>query len=384
MASAELRLVLPVDPARDAVAAALADQGFETRATHSGSLEVARGAAGDETGSPGGPARFDVHVSEVSEGTLVVFENAEPVAPVPGVAGGDDVREAARLAGARLAQQGLLAVAEPAGGTIAPIPPAPMYTGLAASAAPGYPGSAPASGPVAPAYGAPAYGAAPAGAAAPGSERTNPLSIVAIITGFLFPVAGIITGAVALAQIKRSGEKGRGLALGGLIAGSVLTALAFVGALIFVIAVFIGVAQGESADPYGQQEGGVTVAPDEQAPVDPSAIALGACLDNLPGGVIGTDNVVDCAQPHAYEIFHTFDVADAAFPGDAGIEDAAYTGCEGAFPAFVGVDYQNSTLDYYFVGPTEQTWAAGDREIACLLYDPSTEESVGSLQGSGL
>ncbi len=382
MASAELRLALPVDPARDAVAAALADQGFETRATDSGSLEVTRGAADDETGSPGSPARFDVHVSEVSEGTLVVFENAEPVAPVSGAAGGDDVREAARLAGARLAQQGLLAVAEPVVGAIAPIPPAPMYTGLAASAAPGYPGSAP--GPVAPPYGAPAYGTAPAGAVTPGSERTNPLSIVAIITGFLFPVAGIITGAVALAQVKRSGEKGRGLALGGLIAGSVLTALTFIGSLVFVIAVFIGVAQGETADPYGQQEGGVTVAPDEQAPVDPSAIALGACLDSLPGGVIGTDNVVDCAQPHAYEIFHTFDVADAAFPGDEGIVDAAYTGCEAAFPAFVGVEYQNSTLDYYFVGPTEQTWAGGDREIACLLYDPSTEESVGSLQGSGL
>lgn len=64
--------------------------------------------------------------------------------------------------------------------------------------------------------------------AAPPAPRTNVLAIVAIITGFMAPIAGIITGHMALRQIARSGEEGRALALTGLIAGYVLTGLGLI------------------------------------------------------------------------------------------------------------------------------------------------------------
>ncbi|WP_448005309.1 DUF4190 domain-containing protein [Agromyces bauzanensis] len=60
------------------------------------------------------------------------------------------------------------------------------------------------------------------------TPRTNVLSIVAIIAGFMAPIAGIITGHMALRQIARSGEEGRALALTGLIAGYVLTGLSLI------------------------------------------------------------------------------------------------------------------------------------------------------------
>jgi hypothetical protein len=63
--------------------------------------------------------------------------------------------------------------------------------------------------------------AQPYPAAAP---RTNVLAIVAIVAGFLAPVAGIVTGHLALRQIARSGEEGRSLAITGLVAGYALTA----------------------------------------------------------------------------------------------------------------------------------------------------------------
>jgi hypothetical protein len=72
---------------------------------------------------------------------------------------------------------------------------------------------------------APLYPAVPP--AAPAS-RTNVLSIVAIIAGFIAPIAGIITGHLALRQIARTGEEGRVLALTGLIAGYVLTAFSVI------------------------------------------------------------------------------------------------------------------------------------------------------------
>ena len=73
---------------------------------------------------------------------------------------------------------------------------------------------------------------------APVEIRTNILSIVAIVAGFMAPIAGIVTGHLALRQIARTGEEGRGLALTGLIAGYVLTAFSLVFFVIW-LAMFI-------------------------------------------------------------------------------------------------------------------------------------------------
>jgi hypothetical protein len=66
-------------------------------------------------------------------------------------------------------------------------------------------------------------------------RKTNTLAIVAIILGFAVPVAGIITGHIALSQIKQTGEGGRELALAGTIIGYVLTALGVVAIVAWVI-----------------------------------------------------------------------------------------------------------------------------------------------------
>lgn len=48
---------------------------------------------------------------------------------------------------------------------------------------------------------------------------TNTFALVSIITAFLSPIAAIVFGHMALSQIKRTGDAGRGLALTGLIIG---------------------------------------------------------------------------------------------------------------------------------------------------------------------
>lgn len=69
-------------------------------------------------------------------------------------------------------------------------------------------------------------------AAAPAGKPTNVLAIIALIAAFVFPIAGIICGHIALGQIKRTGEGGHSLALWGTILGYVFTAI---GILFFVI-----------------------------------------------------------------------------------------------------------------------------------------------------
>lgn len=79
----------------------------------------------------------------------------------------------------------------------------------------------------------PAAAAAPAPLPAPGAASApqaatvgaNPLALIALICSLLVPLAGIICGHIALAQIKRDGRPGRGLAIAALAIGYALTVL---------------------------------------------------------------------------------------------------------------------------------------------------------------
>jgi hypothetical protein len=66
-------------------------------------------------------------------------------------------------------------------------------------------------------------------------RKTNTLAIVAIILGFTVPIGGIITGHIALGQIKKTHEGGRELALAGTIIGYVLTGLIVIALVVWVI-----------------------------------------------------------------------------------------------------------------------------------------------------
>uniref|UniRef100_A0A942T6F1 DUF4190 domain-containing protein n=1 Tax=Neobacillus citreus TaxID=2833578 RepID=A0A942T6F1_9BACI len=69
--------------------------------------------------------------------------------------------------------------------------------------------------------------------AAPSSDRYNVLAIVGFILAFVVNIAGLVVSIIALTQIKRTGERGRGLALAGII----ISALSIVFGIISVIVV---------------------------------------------------------------------------------------------------------------------------------------------------
>jgi hypothetical protein len=58
------------------------------------------------------------------------------------------------------------------------------------------------------------------------SEATNTWAIVGFVTSLLIAPLGIIFSAIALGQIKKTGERGQGLAIAGLIIGIVFTVVA--------------------------------------------------------------------------------------------------------------------------------------------------------------
>jgi protein-disulfide isomerase len=72
------------------------------------------------------------------------------------------------------------------------------------------------------------------------TPKTNTLSIVSLVTGFFCAIAAIITGHLALGQIRRTGESGRGLAIAGLVLGYLgmfLTVLAVIFAVLFAASI---------------------------------------------------------------------------------------------------------------------------------------------------
>ncbi|MDA3146182.1 DUF4190 domain-containing protein [Leucobacter sp. UCMA 4100] len=140
--------------------------------------------------------------------------------------------------------------AEPAAPTYAaPLtPPAPAATPEAATA-PAY-GAAPAAPPAygAPVATAPAYSTGVEGT--PQSAKTNVCAILSLVFAFVFQIAGIVLGHVALSQIKKTGEEGRGLAIAGLIIGYVLFALSIIAVIVWVLVVAAFIASEPSGYYY--------------------------------------------------------------------------------------------------------------------------------------
>ncbi len=124
-------------------------------------------------------------------------------------------------------------------------PPLPPYAAAPSYQPPAYPVAPPTYGqqPVQQYPGAaPSY--APYGYAAYPTQKTNVLSVISMIASilgivwilpFVGSLAGVIMGHISLSQLKTSGEKGRGMALAGVIVGwiglgfAILLAIAFFG-----------------------------------------------------------------------------------------------------------------------------------------------------------
>jgi hypothetical protein len=115
---------------------------------------------------------------------------------------------------------------------------------------------------------------------------------------------------------------------------------------------------------------------------DVFTIKVGDCLND--GGTTGEVSevpLIDCAEPHDSEAFASIMMDDGDFPGDTAVSDQAIADCTTEFNTFVGLDYQESTLDFAYYYPTEESWANGDREILCLIVDPAGQVT-GSLEGA--
>lgn len=110
-------------------------------------------------------------------------------------------------------------------------------------------------------------------------------------------------------------------------------------------------------------------------------IGAGDCFDDPDSEVVSSLELIDCAQPHDNEVFAEVLMSESVFPGDNAIGDFAFEECLAPFEAYVGETYEESPLDYFYLGPTEESWGNGDRGVLCVLYSADLSPLTGSSRG---
>ncbi|MHC3473459.1 DUF4190 domain-containing protein [Streptomyces sp. 7R007] len=197
----------------------------------------------------------------------------------------------------------------------------------------------------------------------------NGVAIAALVLGILcfVPAVGLVLGLIALRQIRRRGERGKGMA----VAGTVLSSL---GLVLWTLALVSG-AQFDVWD-------GVK----DAARDDGSAYTLhkGDCFDEPGGSLEGEAYDVDkvpCKGEHDGEVFAEFKLTGfTSYPGDDRVTEEADSRCYA-----LRYDYAMdgwavpADVDVYYLTPTEDSWRFGDREVTCLFGN--TDEKAG-LTGS--
>ncbi|MER5180327.1 DUF4190 domain-containing protein [Streptomyces sp. NPDC002896] len=205
----------------------------------------------------------------------------------------------------------------------------------------------------------------------PAQPPVNGLAIAALVLGILcfLPAVGLVLGLVALGQIKRKGERGKGMA----VAGMTLSSL---GVVLLAVSLVTGAA-GDFVDGFRDAAGeagenGGTFSVDK-----------GQCFDS-PGdsleGVAYDVDEVPCSGEHDGEVFAAFRMTGGTYPGDSRITEVADEKCYALRESYVMDTWaMPDDVDVYYFTPTRQSWQLGDREITCFF---GSTDGGGTLKGS--
>ena len=252
--------------------------------------------------------------------------DAAPQSPAPPQSGAAAQQP---YADSDLPQSGAAAAQQPYAGS--DLPPPPYQAPLAYGPPPGYPSTP---------------------AMAPG---TNGFAIGALISSIcgglgLGSVLGLTFGIIALRQIRRRPQKGRGLA----IAALVISGLTLVTTIAVLAAALIGQARDRAA-------GIDTVGTTELEPGDCiRSVSESSAIYDLP--------VMPCDQPHGAEVYHVFTLAAGPYPGQTEVETESEKVCGAAFEQYLTPQTEN--MQIYYLYPRSIDWRR-DRGVTCIAIDPA-------------
>ncbi|MGW6565415.1 DUF4190 domain-containing protein [Streptomyces sp. NPDC054975] len=245
--------------------------------------------------------------------------------------------------------------------------------------APGGPGVPPTPGPYTSAPYGP-YGPYGPGAAGPGlgpygmpqQPTTNGMAIASLVSGVVccLPPLGLVLGLIALPQIKKRNQTGKGLAIAGIVLSS-LSCLLLV----------VGLVSGALGDAWRDFQKGM----DEAARSDSTfSLRTGQCY-NVDGELEAETadvEVVDCEQPHEGEVTGGFKLTGfSKWPGESSIDDIATKRCGDIGNAYAldSWAFPEEVYDFYYM-PSGDSWRLGDRAVTCAFVVDGGEPMKRSLR----
>jgi hypothetical protein len=101
----------------------------------------------------------------------------------------------------------------------------------------------------------------------------------------------------------------------------------------------------------------------------------GQCINSGPNALDFT--VLSCARPHDAEVFATFGLPAAAWPGASAVQADASGGCASRLGGYLNPELSAASLAQSFVYPGAGAWSAGERTVVCTVHSTS-----GPLVGS--
>jgi Domain of unknown function (DUF4190)/Septum formation len=211
-------------------------------------------------------------------------------------------------------------------------------------------------------------------AAAPG--KANPFAVASLVLGvigitILAALASVVLGILALGQIRRTGQRGRGLAIGGLACSAVW--LALIGAY-FVLhgggspKQTPPAAAGHSATPTPRPSSSASTGP---LSTNVFSLRPGQCFQNPPASqtMLGVTyvTVVPCSTAHNAQVFVQFNAKGKSYPGVEALKRQADSGCHSQVTKIVQPSKIKNSMTLHYLYPLAASWSSGHRTITCLI-----------------
>ncbi|RDI53362.1 DUF4190 domain-containing protein [Nocardia mexicana] len=213
------------------------------------------------------------------------------------------------------------------------------------------------------------YPPAPGGnfAQAPRQQGTNGLAIASLVLGIIGGVCGLaaVFGIIALVQIKKTGQRGKGFAIAGLALTAVWVAVGVIG---FVAAA----GSSEQRDASGE----VTSGGSESV----SRLREGDCVGGMEDGKRMTSVTVSpCEQAHDGEIIAQFDLPRGAWPGEPAVAQQAEEQCSTKIEQALANSPMYDQLSVSYLYPDNKKDWDRDRGVSCMVFEANGGKLTGKV-----
>jgi len=175
---------------------------------------------------------------------------------------------------------------------------------------------------------------------------------------------GLILGIFGLRQIRRSGERGKGMAVAGITISSVITLLAA-----SLLALDLSGVIGDDTTAVQDLKVGQCFNTTDQSLSD---------IDGSTQTRSTTVVAVSCDDPHDAEVYAIVPLTagpDGEYPGVDGATESSGVLCSEAAGDYMDGSAAANAMTVYFYMPPEEGWDRGETNVTCFFGDPSGRTS---------